>query len=159
MALAFSQKIDTEITAIVARYPEAGAAVIPVLTLAAREFGSLTDEVIALVSARLKVPVPQVLATATFYTMLPKKPVGKFHVQVCTNVSCSLLGADHLMTVLEGKLGISRGETTKDGRITLSEVECLGSCGSAPVMLVNETFHENLDEQELDRILAELTRG
>ena len=159
MGLSFSQQAETEIQGIVARYPDAGAAVLPVLTLAAHEFGRIDDEAIALVAARLRVPETKVLATATFYTMLPRAPQGKHHVQVCTNISCSLLGADHLVKRLEEKLGISCGETTRDGLVTLEEVECLGSCGSAPVMLVDETFHENLDEADVDRILGELRRG
>ncbi|MBI5525527.1 MAG: NADH-quinone oxidoreductase subunit NuoE [Deltaproteobacteria bacterium] len=159
MALTFSDKAEAEIKALLPRYPAGEAALIPVLTLAAQEYGALTDDVIDLVSTRLGIPPTRVLATATFYTMLPKKPVGKHHVQVCTNIACSLLGAEHVVEKLERKLGIRRGETTADGLFTLSEVECLGSCGSAPVMMVNETFHENLDEDAIDRVLEECRRG
>jgi NADH-quinone oxidoreductase E subunit len=159
MALQFSEKTEAEIGGLLPRYPTSEAALIPVLALAARDFGTLTDDVIDLVSTRLGIPPARVLATATFYTMLPKKPVGRHHVQVCTNISCSLLGAEHVVETLERKLGIRCGETTADGLFTLSEVECLGSCGSAPVMMVNEAFHENLDEEAIDRVLEECRRG
>ena len=159
MPLTFSKQTEKEITALVARYPNAEAALVMVLTYAAREFGYITDDVIDLVAARLAVPASKVLAAATFYTMLPRKRVGRYHVQVCTNIACSLLGGEHVLKYVEQKLGIKSGETTRDGTFTLSEVECLGSCGSAPVMQVNGAFYENLDEEAIDRILEKCRVG
>jgi NADH-quinone oxidoreductase subunit E len=92
----------------------------------------------------------------TFYTMFNKKPVGRHHLQVCRNVSCSLLGAIHLIEHISEKLGITPGETTGDGRFTLSLVECLGSCGTAPVMQVNDDYVENLDKEKIDELLDTL---
>jgi NADH-quinone oxidoreductase subunit E len=159
VALEFSKSAETELKAILGRYPDAEAAVIPALILAAREFGSVGDEAIHLVAARLGVHPSRVRATATFYTMLPRKPLGKYHLQVCTNISCSLLGADHVMNLLEAKLGVRRGQTTEDGLFTLSEVECLGSCGTAPVMMINDDYFENLDEGALDDLIAKCRDG
>jgi NADH:ubiquinone oxidoreductase subunit E len=97
-----------------------------------------------------------VAATATFYTMLNKKPVGSHLVQICTNIACSLLGSDHLIDHISSKLGIGVGETTPDGQFTLLEVECLGSCGTAPVMQIGDRYYEDLTVEKIDRILAEL---
>ena len=102
-------------------------------------------------------PATQVSAAATFYTMLNTKPVGRHLIQVCTNISCSLLGAEHLLSYLSHKLGIDVGETTDDGRFTLLEVECLGSCGTAPMMQVDDGYYENLTEEKVDQILASLS--
>ncbi len=93
---------------------------------------------------------------ATFYVMLETHPTGRHLVEVCTNVSCSLSGADQLYAELRRRLGVEGGGTTADGRITLREVECLGSCGTAPAMLVDEEMHEQLTPQKVDRILGEL---
>jgi NADH:ubiquinone oxidoreductase subunit E len=90
---------------------------------------------------------------ATFYTMYNRKPVGKYHLQVCRNLSCSLMGAEHLIEHVAGRLGVRPGETTADGKFTLSTVECLGSCGTAPVMQVNDDYYEDLSEDKVDAIL------
>ena len=97
-------------------------------------------------------------AVASFYTMLNKKPVGKFHLQVCTNLSCTLLGAEHIVECIEKKLGIGLGETTSDGNFTLSEVECLGSCGTAPVAQINDDYHENLTPEGVLRLLDDFAK-
>jgi NADH-quinone oxidoreductase subunit E len=94
----------------------------------------------------------------TFYTMFHSKPIGKHHVEVCTNVSCMLRGSEKVVAYLEKRLGIGLGETSKDKKWTLSEVECMGSCGTAPMLAVGEEFYENLTEEKLDRIIAELER-
>jgi NADH-quinone oxidoreductase subunit E len=109
------------------------------------------------VAQRLSLPEAQVLAVATFYTMYNKRPVGTFHAQVCVSISCAIMGAHHLMHYLEKRLGVRVGETSKDGRFTLSEVECLASCGTAPMMQVNDDYHENLaTEAEIDRVIGPL---
>ena len=97
-----------------------------------------------------------VRSVVSFYTMFHQRPVGKYLLQVCRNLSCCLLGGQRLQKQIEERLGISEGETTKDGRFTLITVECLGSCGTAPVIMVNEKYHENVTPQEVDRLLAEL---
>ena len=156
MTAAFTSEVDQEIDAIVGRYPERMAALIPVLFLAQREFGYLTQEVLELVAARLDVPPAKVLNTATFYTMLHKRPVGRHHVQVCKTLSCFLRGADRLTDCASKKLGIAPGETTPDKGFTLEQVECLAACGTAPVVRVNETYHEEMNTERLETLLDQL---
>jgi NADH-quinone oxidoreductase subunit E len=104
----------------------------------------------------LGVPRIQIEEVLSFYGMLQRKPIGRWHLQVCRNVSCSMRGAERLIDQLTCRLGVQPGETTRDGRFTLSTVECLGSCGTAPVMIVNETYHENLSPAALDALLERL---
>ena len=157
----FSPDAEQRIQAILARYPadQPMAALIPVLYLAQEEFRYLTVEVMSLVAERLSLPETQVLNTATFYSMLRKKPVGEHHVQVCTNVSCWLRGADDLLAHIERKLGVSLGETTADRKFTLDEVQCLGSCGTAPVVQIDDTYYENLTSEKVDALLDQIARG
>jgi NADH-quinone oxidoreductase E subunit len=124
--------------------------------LAQKEYGYLTKEAMEEVASILGLLPVQVYEVATFYTMFNKKPVGKFHVQVCTNVSCSLLGSEMIVDCLGKKLGIKVGETTKNELFTLTEVECLGSCGTAPMMQINDTYYENLTEEKVENILNKL---
>lgn len=152
----FTSKTNEEFQGILKRYPDRRSALLPALYLARREFGWISPEVMKFVAARLELPVMQVYETATFYTMFDKKPVGKYHVQVCTNIACSLLNAEHIVKHLEDKLNIKVGETTPDKRFTLSEVECLGSCGTAPVMMINDDYYENLAPERVDKILDKL---
>lgn len=155
-AMHFSEKGLEEFRRVVARYPRKQAAILPVLHIAQREFGHISPEVIRYVAKLLDLSPARVDGVVTFYTMFNKRPVGRHHLQVCRNVSCSLLGAFHLIEVISGELGISPGETTPDGRFTLSLVECLGSCGTAPVMQVNDDYMENLTEEKVRGLLLEL---
>jgi NADH-quinone oxidoreductase subunit E len=109
-------------------------------------------------AGELGIPVSEVRAVATFYTMFNKEPVGKYHIQVCQNLTCSLLGAESLISYLEQKLGITCGQITPDGKFSLSRVECLGSCGTAPVMQINDDYFENLTAEKIDQILVELDK-
>lgn len=156
MAVEFSQSALNDYNEILARYPEKEAAILPTLHLAQREFGYLSGEVVEYVSSLLGFSEARIFGVATFYTMYNKKPVGRHHVQVCKNISCSLLGASHIIEYISTKLGIEPGETTADGKFTLSLVECLGSCGTAPMMQVNDDYHENLAIEKIDGILDEL---
>lgn len=104
----------------------------------------------------LGIPRIQIEEVLSFYGMLRRKPIGRWHLQVCRNVSCSMRGAERLIDQLIDKLGVQPGETTPDGRFTLSTVECLGSCGTAPVVMVNEAYHENLSAADLDALLERL---
>jgi len=145
-----------EIEDIQKKYPTRRSAVLPSLYVAQGEQGYLTQEAMAEIARILEIPPTQVYEAATFYTMYNKKPVGKYHIQVCANLSCSLLGADHLVDYLSDKLGIKKGETTEDKRFTLSTVQCLGSCGTAPMLQLNDDYHENLTEEKIDKILEGL---
>jgi NADH-quinone oxidoreductase E subunit len=155
---AFSPKASQDIAQLRGRYPTNQAALIPVLFVAQREFGHLTSEVMELVAETLGLPASKVAATATFYTMLKKQPTGRFHLQVCKNISCYLRGSDEVTQAFEDELDIDVGMTTSDGAFTLSEVECLAACGRAPVVQVNETYHEWVTPEEA-RQLVETCRA
>jgi len=154
--VAFSERARREFEALLTRYPDKEAAILPTLYIAQREFGYVSDEAIVYVAGLLGFTPARIEGVATFYTMYNRKPVGKYHVQICRNISCSLLGAEHLIEHVSKKLGIRPGETTQDGKFTLSHAECLGSCGTAPVMQVNDDYHENLTEESIDAILDRL---
>lgn len=139
-----------------AKYPHHKSAVLPALTIAYRQVGHLNDEVYREIAKAINVPYVEVAEAATFYTMFPKEPVGRYLIQVCHNISCALMGADSLVGYLEQKLQIKKGETTKDNLFTLISVECLGSCATAPMMQINQDFYENLTPQKVDKILDEL---
>ena len=153
MSLAFSETAQAKFERMLARYPNREAAILPTLHLAQREFGFLSAEAILYVASLLGFTPARIEGVATFYTMYNRKPVGKYHLQICRNLSCSLMGAEHLIEHVAKRLGVKPGETTADGRFTLSTVECLGSCGTAPVMQVNDDYYENLSEESIDAIL------
>lgn len=139
-----------------ARYPDRKSAILPALTVAYRQVGHLNDQLYREISKAIRVPYVEVAEAATFYTMFPKKPVGKYLIQVCHNISCALMGADSLINYLEEKLKIKKGETTPDGMFTLISVECLGSCATAPMMQINQDYYENLTREKVDQILQQL---
>ena len=156
MSVAFSDAARAEFERLLTRYPDKEAVILPALYLAQREFGHVSDEAIVYIAGLLGRSPAQIEGVATFYTMYNRKPVGKYHVQICRNISCSLLGAEHLIEHVAGKLGVKPGGTTPDGKFTLSLAECLGSCGTAPVMQVNDDYYENLTEASIDAILDKL---
>ncbi len=141
---------------IIGRYPMKRSALLPILSLIQKEKGHLANEAIEEVAEFLGLTPVEVREVATFYTMFNLKPGGKYHIQVCNNLSCSLLGAESLIGYLEERLQIRVGETTPDDLFTLTTVECLGSCGTAPVMQVNEEYYENLTKEKVDAILDHL---
>jgi NADH-quinone oxidoreductase E subunit len=141
------------------RYPRRGAALIPLLLELQKEKGFVAEEAMDALAAFLGLPYSRVKAVVTFYTMFGREPAGKYHLQVCRNISCHMAGAPGLLARLREKLGIEEGETTADGLFTLSAVECLGACGAAPVMQVNEDYFEKLDEAKLDALLEDLKHG
>lgn len=142
------------------RYPEGteGSLTIPCLRRIQEERGYIADSDIDELVAYLGVPRTQVDEVISFYTQFTRSPRGTYHLQVCHNLSCCLRGADGLLAHLTGKLGIKPGETTADGRFTLGTVECLASCGTAPMMMVNEAYHENLTPERVDKLLEDLSR-
>lgn len=139
-----------------ARYPHRKGAILPALTVAYKQLGYVDDKIYKEISNVINVPYVEIAEAATFYTMFPKKPRGKYLLQVCNNISCALLGADAMVGHIEEKLGIKKGQTTEDGLFTLISVECLGSCCTAPMVQINDDFHENLSAQKLDKILDDL---
>jgi len=132
------------------------SALIPALHVAQADQGWLSEEVQREVGQILGLTAQSVRQVVTFYTMFNQKPVGRHLIQVCRNLSCTLLGGQRLQKQIQDKLGIVDGETTQDGRFTYVSVECLGSCGTAPVLMVNDRYHENVTGSELDRLLDEL---
>ena len=153
MALEFSPEAYKKFEETVNRYPRREAAMLPVLYLAQQEFGYLGQEAIEYVARLMGQPPARVYGVVSFYTMLYTKPIGRYHVQVCRTLPCALRGAEKLTSLLKKTLGVEVGQTTADGRFTLSEVECLASCGTAPMMQVNDDYYENLTEEKINEIL------
>jgi len=151
-----SDNTRQRIRSLQAKYPQPRSALIPSLQMAQAEAGYLTPEVILEVSEIFGLSPGEVSEVASFYTMLFKAPVGRYVIQVCTNISCLLCNSESIMAHLQERLGIKPGETTPDKKFTLFEVECLASCGTAPVAQINDEYHENLTTEKLDRILDSL---
>ncbi|MBZ5495109.1 MAG: NADH-quinone oxidoreductase subunit NuoE [Acidobacteriia bacterium] len=151
-----SEATRSRISVLMQRYPRARSALIPSLQLAQDEVGYLSHDAVREVAEIFTLSANEVYEVASFYTMLFKKPVGKYVIQVCTNISCLLCNCEQIMAHLQQRLGIKPGETTPDRRFTLLEVECLASCGTAPVVQINEDYHESLTVEKLDRILDSL---
>jgi len=156
MAIEFKESAKKELEKIMGRYPNPQAALLPALYLAQREFGSVSDEAITCLSQAMGIPKARIFGVATFYTMFNRKPVGKYFIQVCANISCAMMGATGLFEFLSEKLELKEGETSKDGKFTLVKVECLGACGEAPMMQINDHYYGNLTREKVNKILAEL---
>ena len=150
------EKHQKEIDDILSRYPVKRSALIPLLYLAQREQGYVTEPTMKEIAALLSLTPSQVYETATFYTMLNLKKVGTYHIQVCKSLMCALVGSDTVIRWIKTKLGIAPGETTSDGMFTLTAVECLAACGTGPMMQINDDYYERLTEEKVDRILADL---
>ncbi|MGE4562070.1 MAG: NAD(P)H-dependent oxidoreductase subunit E [Rhodospirillales bacterium] len=140
-------------------YPNSRSAIMPALYLAQKEYGHLSGDLLREVADILDVPEIWVYEVSSFYGMFHTEPVGKFHIKICTNLSCQLLEAESMLAHLEKELAIEAGTTTPDGRFTLSCVECLGACEGAPMMQVNDGyFHMNLTTARIDEILVGLRK-
>jgi NADH-quinone oxidoreductase subunit E len=146
----------SKIETLFERYPEKRGALLPAIYLAQAEKGYVDGETARELADLFEIPAVEVWEVLSFYNMFYTKPQGRNHVYVCTNLSCSLRGARTMLRELEGHLGIKSGQTTEDGRITLGHEECLGSCGTAPMMRVNSDYHEDLDVDEAKKILDNL---
>ena len=154
-----SETAQKKIAELKDRFPGKRSAILPAMHVVLEEVGFYDRDTLKQVAELLDLSEMEVAETLSFYTYFPREGVGKYHIQVCTNVSCMLLGAEQLKEYLEEKLGIKPGQTTPDGLFTLTEVECLGSCGTAPVMQINQKYHENLTRARVDEILAALREG
>jgi NADH-quinone oxidoreductase subunit E len=147
-----------EFDAMRQRYP-AGAEsslVLPCLRRIQEDRGYVADSDIAELAAYIPVPRIQIEEVLSHYTQYRRAPIGRWHLQACRNLSCSMRGAEGVIDHLCHKLGVQPGQTTPDGRFTLSTVECLGSCGTAPVVMVNDAYHENMSAESIDALLNEL---
>ncbi len=141
---------------IIPQYPQSRSAIMPLLYIAQDELGYISQEAVEWVAEKLSMPAVQVWEVATFYTMYYKKPVGKYHFQVCRTLPCALRGAKMLSEYLHKKFGLQPGEVSADGLWSFEEVECLGSCGTAPMCQINDVFFENLTEAKLDTIIERI---
>lgn len=138
------------------QFPTSKSLTIPVLWLAQDQFGWISPESMKYVAELLQLPVSHIYGVVTFYTMFNTRPVGKYHLQVCTNISCGLLGAETIHDHICRRLNIRPGESTPDGMFTLTEVECLGACGTAPVVQVNEEYAGNLTVDKAEQMIESL---
>jgi len=152
----FSPEVEAEIEWHLKKYPVKRSAILPLMFIVQRERGYLDPPGVAYLADRLGLRITDIWEVATFYTMINTKPVGKYHIQICRTLSCKILGAEKITEHCVKKLGIKPGETTPDKRFSLSEVECLGSCGTAPMFQINFDYHENLTPEKVDEILDSL---
>jgi NADH-quinone oxidoreductase E subunit len=155
----FSPEVEAEIDRHLAKYPIRRSAILPLMFIVMRERGGYLDPPgVAYLADRLGVRITDIWEVATFYSMINTEPVGKYHIQVCRTLSCAILGAKKVTEQCAKRLGIKPGETTPDSRFTLTEVECLGSCGTAPMLQLNLDYHENLTTEKVDALLDECER-
>lgn len=153
-----SEKFYSEMKKLEPRYPTKVALLLPALHQAQEEYGWLPPEVMDEIAAYIEIHPAQVREVASFYTMYNLKPVGKYHIKVCTNVACTLRGAERLVEYCEKRFNIACGETTEDKKFTLHEEECLGACGTAPAIMLNDDYHENLDVNKLDALISRMEK-
>jgi NADH-quinone oxidoreductase subunit E len=154
----FSEAALAEYREVVTRYPSRQAALLPTLWIAQREFGWISPDTMLYIANLMELPPSHVRAVVTFYTMFYQAPVGKWHIEVCTNLSCRLRGADHIVDTIKERLGIDVGQTTPDKKFTLGRAECLASCGTAPMLQLNhDLFYENLTPESTLKLIEELS--
>ncbi len=156
MAFQFTEENLAKVTKARSKYPTSLAAVMEVIWIAQEQNGFISEEVMDQIAEILQIDKVNVLSVVTFYTMYFQKKMGKYHVQVCTNVSCMLRGAYEIWDAVKENLGLENMQVTSDGKFSLEEVECMGACGYAPMIAVNEDFHENLTKEKVLEILDSL---
>jgi NADH-quinone oxidoreductase E subunit len=154
----FSQETEDKFKHLVSIYPHKRSALIPMLLLAQKEHGYVKAETIEYVAAYLGLNPSEVDSIMSFYTLLHRRPVGKYHILICTNLACLLRGSDDIEACIKRKLGVNLGELTSDGLFSAIEFECLGSCTTAPCIQINGEFYEKLDVQKTERILDDLRK-
>jgi len=155
----FSDARLAEIADVVKLYPGAQSALMPVLYMAQEDFGYLSMETQKMVAKVLGLRLMQVREVVTFYTMFREQPCGKYLLEVCTNAGCMLNGANELVAHMCETLGIKQGQTTPDGLFTITEVECAGACAGAPVVQVNNTYHEKVTAADMDALITKVRDG
>jgi len=151
-----SESACKQIQDLIGQYPRKRSALIPSLHLVQKELGYISRDTMREIAEIFEISPNEVHEVTSFYTMFHRNPVGKYVLQVCTNISCQLCNAEGIMDHLTNRLGIKPGETSPDGKFTLVEVECLGSCGTSPVVQINDDYHEELTPEKLDKILDSL---
>ncbi|MCC6343872.1 MAG: NAD(P)H-dependent oxidoreductase subunit E [Bryobacterales bacterium] len=158
--MTFSPELEAKLEKLMNSYPPGRrkSALIPMLMFTQDEVGSITQELVEEVARRIGIPTVQVDEVVTYYSMLHRKPMGKHHIQVCTNISCLLWNGDELYEHAREKLGIGHKEVTADGMFSLEEVECMGACSWAPAIQVNYDFHHHVTKEKLDQIIDSLRK-
>jgi NADH-quinone oxidoreductase E subunit len=152
----FSAEVEAEIDRHLAKYPVTRSAILPLMFIVQRERGYLDRPGVAYLAKRLALRVTDIWEVATFYSMIHTEPIGRYHIQICKTLSCKIMGEPGITEHVCSKLGIKPGQTTADGKFTVSLVECLGSCGTAPMLQIGFDYHENLTPAKVDQILAAL---
>ncbi|MDX8387671.1 MAG: NAD(P)H-dependent oxidoreductase subunit E [Ghiorsea sp.] len=155
----FSAERLAEIDTLVKRYPAAKSALMPTLYMAQQDFGFLSMETQQMIADVLGLKLMEVREVVTFYTMFKEQPHGKYLLEVCTNASCMLNGADELYAHMKNTLGIKPGEITEDGLFSIAEVECAGACAGAPVVQVNNMYHEKATAEGMDALITQVRAG
>jgi NADH-quinone oxidoreductase subunit E len=158
--MTFSPALEAKFDKLLKSYPPGRerSAVVPMLMYAQDEVGAVTGELIQEVARRTGITPLQVNEVVTYYSMLHRKPLGKHHIQICTNISCLLTGGAELWQHACRKLGIGHREVTEDGQFSLEEVECIGACSWAPALQVNYEFHHDMTPEKLDRLIESLRK-
>jgi NADH-quinone oxidoreductase subunit E len=157
--IAFDATNEEKFQNLLGKYPTKQAVVLPALWLAMDQWGYLTPDIMAYIARRLDQSPVSVFAVVEFYTMFKTEKTGKHHIQLCRNMTCTMRGCEDLEAVIKSKIGIGPGEMTDDGLFSLELVECLGSCGTAPVMRMDKHYFEHLTEEKLDRIIKACRDG
>jgi NADH-quinone oxidoreductase E subunit len=151
-------EFEAKLAEVKKQYPQSRSAIMPALYLAQQHFGHVSDDAVRWVANRLGLPPVHVMEVASFYTMYYKKPVGQYHVQVCRTLSCAVRGAGEITGCLKRRFGTKAHEVTPDGVWSYEEVECLGSCGTAPMVQINDFYFENLDSEKLEAMLDRIEK-
>ena len=154
----FSAESEARLQHLVSIYPQKRSALIPMLLVAQKEKGYVTTEAMEYIAGILELSASEVESTMSFYTLLRRKPAGKYHMLICTNLACLLRGSDDIEASVKRKLGVELGQVTADGLFSAIEFECLGSCTTAPAIQVNGEFHENLDVPKVEALIDELRK-
>lgn len=158
MSFKFNEKNQKHFENLLKRYPKKEGLTLPCLWMVQYQEGWISEDAMEFIAQKLELSPMDIYSIASFYTMFNLKPVGKYHIAVCKTLSCMLNGSESLLAHLEKKLGISSGKSTEDGLFTLSEVECLGNCGGAPCMSLNDEYFSDLTADKLDEIIDGLEK-
>ena len=151
-----SDGLKAKFDQVIARYPVKRSAIVPLLMFGQDEIGYVSDELVEEIARRVEVGPIEVIEDIGYYSMLHRRPIGKYNFQVCTNISCLLRGGEEILDHCSKRLRISHKQTTPDGRFSLEEVECLGACCGAPAMQVNYDYYENLTAGKIDKLIEKL---
>jgi len=152
-------RLDADAGQIISKYPRPRSALLPLLHLVQAEEGYVSADGIAYCAAKFGLTEAEVTAVVSFYTMYKRRPVGEYHVGVCTNTLCAIMGGDQIMAELSEHLGVGNGQTTPDGKVVLEHVECNAACDYAPVVMVNWEFFDNMTPQSAKRLVDDLRAG